>query len=514
MVSMRFAANLAAGDGLVWNPGEVPVEGYSNLLWTLWMAVLHLVPVPEQITPLLVSLSGAVLLVASASAAARICALLNPDASSWACRAAALLVGTCYPLMFWTLRGMEVGLLALLIALAVERSLRISRGSGQGLAGLSVCLILLTLTRPDGVVPALAIAAMTGAAVRERWRTLFILAGTICVTFGSHALLRHAYYGDWLPNTYYLKMTGVSLGERLARGIPNGRFAVIEYLGVPLLLAAAASLNPRRIIDALLIIVPAALLAYAVYVGGDAWEWMPYTNRYVTPAVVLLFPAALAGATARDGMVARFYTPLLLLIGAIELMLALRHAEVAHQLTHGAIALAAFAAAASTGAGWPRHSRVALVSIAVWVSVSGPGFGDWLGSAGAHVRDDARMSIAGRATRESTSEQASIAVVWAGSLPYFAHRPTIDLMGKSDPIIARMTPATGFIPGHNKFDYAHSVGRGRPDLVLQLWARTPAIDQWLSDTGYEHLTPNVFVRRDSRLVDRARLAATLPATLP
>ena len=38
MISMRFADNLAAGHGLVWNPGEY-VQGYTNLGWTLWMAL-------------------------------------------------------------------------------------------------------------------------------------------------------------------------------------------------------------------------------------------------------------------------------------------------------------------------------------------------------------------------------------------------------------------------------------------------------------------------------------------
>ena len=43
MISMRYAANLAHGHGLVWNPGQPPVEGYTNFGWTLWMALLHVV---------------------------------------------------------------------------------------------------------------------------------------------------------------------------------------------------------------------------------------------------------------------------------------------------------------------------------------------------------------------------------------------------------------------------------------------------------------------------------------
>jgi hypothetical protein len=37
-ISVRYAYNLNAGLGLVYNPGE-PVEGYSNLLWTLLLTV-------------------------------------------------------------------------------------------------------------------------------------------------------------------------------------------------------------------------------------------------------------------------------------------------------------------------------------------------------------------------------------------------------------------------------------------------------------------------------------------
>src|SRR5437868_10600931 len=37
-ISYRYAWNLAHGSGLIYNPGEVPVEGYTNFLWTLLAA--------------------------------------------------------------------------------------------------------------------------------------------------------------------------------------------------------------------------------------------------------------------------------------------------------------------------------------------------------------------------------------------------------------------------------------------------------------------------------------------
>src|SRR5581483_3534311 len=46
MVSMRYANNLAHGLGLVWNPGGIRVEGFTNPLWTLYMTLYHFLPIP------------------------------------------------------------------------------------------------------------------------------------------------------------------------------------------------------------------------------------------------------------------------------------------------------------------------------------------------------------------------------------------------------------------------------------------------------------------------------------
>src|SRR5437773_11900091 len=43
-ISLRYARNLAAGQGLVYNVGE-RVEGYTNFLWTVALALPHLLRV-------------------------------------------------------------------------------------------------------------------------------------------------------------------------------------------------------------------------------------------------------------------------------------------------------------------------------------------------------------------------------------------------------------------------------------------------------------------------------------
>src|SRR4051794_28705299 len=63
-ISMQYARNFAHGHGLVWNAGE-HVEGYSNLLWTFWMSLVHLVGVPDRYTGLVVMATGGALLIAT-----------------------------------------------------------------------------------------------------------------------------------------------------------------------------------------------------------------------------------------------------------------------------------------------------------------------------------------------------------------------------------------------------------------------------------------------------------------
>ena len=56
-ISYRYARNLAAGDGLTFNPGE-RVEGYSNLLYVLLLAPAFLIARDSAIHPIAVALNG------------------------------------------------------------------------------------------------------------------------------------------------------------------------------------------------------------------------------------------------------------------------------------------------------------------------------------------------------------------------------------------------------------------------------------------------------------------------
>ena len=79
MISMRYAKHLAQGHGLAWNIGEAPVEGFTNLGWTLYMAFLHLFPIPASKISLAVMLTSIIILLANIYVVYRITETLLPD---------------------------------------------------------------------------------------------------------------------------------------------------------------------------------------------------------------------------------------------------------------------------------------------------------------------------------------------------------------------------------------------------------------------------------------------------
>jgi hypothetical protein len=93
--------------------------------------------------------------------------------------------------------------------------------------------------------------------------------------------------------------------------------------------------------------------------------------------------------------------------------------------------------------------------------------------------------------------------VWAGAIPYFSQRRSIDLLGKNDPVIAHGPARYVFYPGHDKWDYAYSIGRLRPDLVVELWKPTPRDEQQLREWGYERV--GEYWLRAGAAIDRGRL---------
>jgi arabinofuranosyltransferase len=524
MVSMRYAHHLADGHGLVWNVGQPGVEGYTNFLWTLWLAVLHLTWVPARDLGLLVGLSGLALLVANLVVVARLCRRLAPDRPTVE-RAALFLTATCYPLLFWTLRGMEVGLVALVLSSASVLALRVVDGDCAAALPLGAVAVVGVLTRTDVAVPLAAVMAFVMfTAPRDRRRLIVLAPALPAAALVLHTLLRLRWYGSALPNTYALKLGGIPLGDRLERGAAVAFLLLALEIVVPVALAMVAVTvchGPDRRVLSLLLLTFGACVAYAVYVGGDAWEWMRIADRYVAPALPLLFVVSGVGA----GHLARrveggsrrplWWAGALLAAGALVARVAPFPRELLQldsRSTHPFAVPLLVAAALTIGAAIVPRPRRALVAAALFLAVGGSAFGRWLDTAGDHVTTDVLMAQLSGDVRATTAPDATIAVAWAGSVPYFTDRPAIDILGKSDPVIAR-SPVHDIplYPGHMRWDYAESIGARRPDLVVSMWIMSDQDERDLLSWGYHQPNPDVpvWIRDDTTKVDVALLVSAL-----
>jgi hypothetical protein len=554
MISMRYARNLAEGYGLVWNPGE-RVEGYTNPLWTLWMVMIHVTGVSDERASLLVMVSGAVLLLATAAVAARIAERIFR--SSAVGTATFALVAFNYALVFWTLRGMEVGLLAFLMTLALGLTLSIEvRAEAQRQCSVPLVWLCLTLaladtTRREASLLHLIVMSHMAWTMRGRARivALSVLAMTLAAALGAQLAFSAWFYGDLWPNTYYLKLEGVTLLTRLRRGVPALVIVVVRNL-LPLLLAALFVPRPawwpdvRRPVAFLAALV-SVQAAYSAYVGGDVWESTGYTNRYLTtmiPALSILAAAGLRELSLAGGDQRRRFAALLLATLALRLMLE-AGLDVANRgvLLNGtmwfelhrsgwlaviwalagvllglasAIAFRSRPAERHETSAAARHAPVfAGAVLAVWALVNGAAFIWWVGENALDLSYDIRGARTGLMLRSVTAPEALIAVASAGNIPYFSRRRAIDILGKSDPVIARMAPVSGFLPGHNKWNLDHSIRDGGPDLILGL-PRAPGEVDYLVRLGYRSYPGGCFARPDSTRVNHAALWRGMAALYP
>jgi arabinofuranosyltransferase len=442
MVSMRYARNFAAGQGLIWNPGGAYVEGFTNPLWVAYMALVHMVvPLPPEQISVAIQITGAALLLANLWFVRQIAEEIASD-SPFVALSAVLLTAFYLPLNNWGLQGMEVSAAVLATSAALWFALRSVR---QGRYSVMLPLVLAgsTAIRPDMLVPALVIFGMVLAAQpRLRRRHLLISLPLIFGAIALQTLLRLRYYGDVLPNTYYLKMTGYPILLRITRGM----FVTLDFVlraNWLLVLAPFLLLLVRRDWPVLLLLaVFATQLAYSVYVGGDAWEWWGGSNRYLCVAMPGFFVLlAYAIDRLRQWLLVQPILPQRLVNAAAVVGVALTLVNV--NAIRGAEALGEWALLAR-----PMHV----------------------------AENQERVEIA-RLVQRITTPDATMAVVWAGATPYFAERTAIDLLGKNDTTIAHANARTRrdverftyFYPGHVKWNYDYSIGELLPDVVVEVW---------------------------------------------
>lgn len=435
-VSFRYARNLVRGEGLVYNPGE-RVEGYTNFLWTMAAAV-PLARGAADPLPFMHTLSAALWAGSFALLLALGVGLWR--AGLWAAPLAVLPLAPHWSYNLWFVSGMETPLVSFATIAAATALALDPRRHGWSPAAVAAAGALLVMSRADGAVVLLALAASValldgGWLWRDRAgrRALLGAVATLAVLLVPYEAWRLWFYGALLPNTYYAK--GAYL-PYWSRGLEYLRLYATIYhlwlfLPLPVIaLGVAPDGAARRFLLAALLAGTATAL-YVTRLGGDFMEW-----RFLTPVSGIVYPAIVVGAA---------------LLGRA------RGAWTGWASGAAAAAALTWATVAATPAAQSRMIADQ-ETIALLRRYTDPGRYDW--------------RTAARVFDEVLPPEARIATTSAGLIPFFCDRHCLDLHGLTDAAIARqpIDPDDRGRMGHEHWLQDHAAIRARGVDVILEWA--------------------------------------------
>jgi len=424
MISMRYGRNLAEGRGLSWNGDDERVLGVTNLGLTLGMAALHLTSLSIPVLPLAVQLANLGALLAILAVSFRLARHAFGSDSPVPIVSAAI-VASCAPLAIWGLQGSDVAAQCLVILLALDAIVaRAVQARPWPLAALYL-LAAGVWIRPDGTVALIAVVLTGCILAPNRGRVAIHGAVAAVLAWAPLLALGLLYYGDPLPNTYYLKVTGSPRELVWSSGLHQAMWLVRDALPLTLLCVVGGPLLlGRKPWFWVLAAVIAGQLAYHVEVGGD-WQ-VDYVSRYLVPVL----PVAAVLFTGIAWLLACRLRRWLPRIAAWALFASLALV--------GALALSPVT---------PRQE---------WLSPGQPTM-LW--------KFNRLLYYYGEYFRDHTASDTLIAHHWAGIAPYVADRPALDLLGRSDRHIARLD-VPRFAPGHSKWDWDYVIDERRPDIII------------------------------------------------
>jgi len=415
-ISFHYARNLVSGEGLTWYGSHI--EGYTNFLWVLWIALGIGMGIDPVVWSYIGGLASFGVLLHVTWRTAR---LVLGDAVP-ALLAVLLLAGN-YTTLAYATGGLETMGQTALLAAAVLQLVRLLAGAParpRRAAGLSLLLGAAILARMDSAIPAAIVGA---AALWTLWRrraspaVIASLIAPAALLLGAWFIWKVSYYGEILPNTFHAKV-GLN-AALLSNGLTFvGRYLQRYWIWPLLVVGALIRLFEKRrpaFPASLLVLLCLVWTLYVVLVGGDFMEF-----RFLVP-IAPYVSILLSG----------------IIYGQIGSRLARRRLLIAG--TAGILLLAASIHHALTFKGLTADRT--LDSIGTLATCY-------------EVYPDRRWDHIGTALRAAFPEGAPVLALHAvGAIPYYSGLRTVDMWGLNDRrVIAEGNPAPASYrrPGHQR----------------------------------------------------------------
>lgn len=482
-ISFVYARNLVEHGELVFNLGE-RVEGYTNFLWTILIALGLRLGVPaEDSARVMGTAAGIGTMIIAAFLMKRLRGDVTRGLHAWDA-VPALLLAAIPGYACWSSGGLETQLFTLLVVAGGHLYLKELEGDAPPrwsalLFGLSA------LTRPEGVLVFALTAAHRGALLllqRNKIRVGDFVWGAIFLAIVvPHFVWRKQYYGWWLPNTFYIKSSG-GAGTWDQGGYYIWSATKQFHLWAPLLIGGIGLVVGQRTravvrFASYALLVALTYLLYVAKVGGDFMGLF----RFIMPPIVLLY-----------------------LFGAMGLYLLLQ--------PRGNVAIAVIAAVLGL--------HVAHAVPVAKASLSGSDRG--IDSPGWLRGYTADRAVIGKWFGQYRQPDDFMAVGGAGAQVYYAKMGALDCYGLSDAYIAHEVKPVSNRPGHQKYAPLEYQLKRKPTIITSNYYRiqnTPyvpsraEVEEWRK-RGFHYVSvemPGLSARYYSFLKRLDRAIGPLPA---
>lgn len=322
-ISCRYAENLRTGNGMVFNLGE-RVEGYTNFLWTLFCVPFTAAGGDPAVYLKILSIASALVLVFVFYSSLR-----EYWGSTDKAFIMALFLSASPYFAVWAHPGMETTFFSLVGFLSGYLIFRKKYFWGFLVSSTS------PLIRPEGYIFFLS-AVLAFLTVQRPFKITKLLKYLffpvlILILYNTWRFL---YFGDLLPNTYYVKMSG-----GLLRIIPGAEMIVVGLLlgGTGYFLFLAFTNRNRDFFTLYSVIVSWLFFAYSVSGTPDFFT----TYRLFTPSLPFILFAS-AHKISLKNKISKIFLYSLLALNVITVLLIgffFREMKPSLERAHGSIAL-------------------------------------------------------------------------------------------------------------------------------------------------------------------------------
>lgn len=390
LITLHYVSRFLEGLGLTWN-NDVPVEGYSNLLWAILISILGFLGLDLIIA---VRLLGFLFSISSLYLIANYTFMNHKKSLLLVPIVVLILFSSSTVISVWTIAGLEQPLFCFLVLLSILNYLKYrDTGHLKYLWITSLALGLVSITRPDGLLFAFIIASyhllnQNGSAKKQKLNDILRLSTFPILIFSAQLIFRVVYYNEIVPNTALVKISP-SIPHFIDGIYYNLRFIKSNIsLFILAIISIIACLKYNRKNIFFYIFTLSIWLLYISFIGGDIF--VAFRHHYITILILLL--------TITDGLKELFSAikakKSRLIISFAVLLLVLTH--IYQQIT---------------------NVNYTVVRLLNW---------HWETKT---LSDELKIYFA--------NQQPLIAVDAAGSLPYWTGFPAIDMLGLNDYHIAR-----------------------------------------------------------------------------